>query len=52
MPTYMYKAMTKTGVIVRNRVESASKQNLIKSLKNNLVLSYIPPKCINNYTII
>ena len=35
MPTYMYKAMTKTGVIVRNRVESASKQNLIKSLKNN-----------------
>ncbi len=38
MPTYMYKAMTKTGVVVRNRVEAASKQNLIKSLKgNNLV---------------
>lgn len=38
MPTYMYKAMTKTGVVVRNRVEAASKQNLIRSLKdNNLV---------------
>ena len=38
MPTYMYKAMTKTGVVVRNRVEAASKQKLIKSLKgNNLV---------------
>ena len=35
MPTYMYKAMTKTGVVVRNKVEAASKQNLIKSLKNN-----------------
>lgn len=35
MPTYMYKAVTKTGVVVRNRVESPSKQTLIKSLKNN-----------------
>ena len=38
MPTYMYKAMTKTGVIVRNKVEAASKQNLIKSLKSNNLL--------------
>ena len=38
MPTYMYKAMTKQGVIVRNKVEAASKQNLIKSLKNNNLL--------------
>ena len=38
MPTYMYKAMNKQGVIVRNRVEAASKQNLIKSLKNNNLL--------------
>ena len=38
MPTYMYKAMTKTGVIVRNKVESPSKQNLIKSLKSNNLL--------------
>ena len=38
MPTYMYKAMTKTGVVVRNRVEAASKQNLIRSLKNNNLL--------------
>ena len=35
MPTYVYRAVTRTGVIVRNKVESASKQNLIKSLKNN-----------------
>ena len=34
MPTYMYKAMTKTGVVVRNRVEFASKQ----SLKSNDLL--------------
>ena len=35
MPTYMYKAITKTGVVVRNKVESQSRQNLIKTLKNN-----------------
>ena len=35
MPTYMYKAMTQKGVIVRNKVESSSKQHLIKTLKNN-----------------
>ena len=35
MPTYNYKAVTRTGLIVRNRVESASRQGLIKMLKNN-----------------
>lgn len=35
MPTYTYKAVTKTGLIVRNKVESSSRQNLIKTLKNN-----------------
>ncbi len=35
MPTYTYKAVTKTGLIVRNRVESASRQSLIKMLKGN-----------------
>ena len=38
MPTYMYKAMTRTGVVVRNKVEAPSKQNLIKSLKSNNLL--------------
>lgn len=38
MPIYTYKAVTKTGVIVRNRVESSSRQNLIKSLKNSDIL--------------
>lgn len=38
MPTYMYKAMTKTGVVVKNKVESASKQHLVKTLKNNNLL--------------
>lgn len=35
MPTYMYKAVTSTGVIVRNRVEAGSKQNLLRALKEN-----------------
>lgn len=34
MPVYVYKAVTRTGVVVRNKVESSSRQNLIKSLKN------------------
>ena len=38
MPTYVYKAMTKQGVIVRNKVEAASRQYLIKTLKNNNLL--------------
>lgn len=38
MPTYMYKAMTRTGLVVRNKVESASKQQLIRTLKNNNLL--------------
>ena len=33
MPEYVYKAITKEGVIVRNRADSSSKQNLIKRLK-------------------
>ena len=33
MPVYTYKAVTRTGVVVRNKVESSSRQNLIKSLK-------------------
>lgn len=35
MPTYTYKAVTSSGLIVRNRVEAASKQNLSKMLKEN-----------------
>lgn len=38
MPIYMYKAVTKSGVVVRNKVESSSRQNLIKSLKNGNLL--------------
>lgn len=38
MPTYMYKAVTKNGLVVRNRVEAASKQSLIKALKGNDLL--------------
>ncbi len=33
MPEYVYRAITKDGVIVRNRIDSSSKQNLIKKLK-------------------
>ncbi len=35
MPEYVYKAVTSQGQIVRNRVEEASKNNLVKKLKNN-----------------
>ena len=35
MPTYMYKAATSSGLIVRNRVEASSKQNLLRVLKEN-----------------
>ena len=38
MPTYVYKAVTDKGVIVRNKVEATSRQNLIKSLKNSKLL--------------
>ena len=38
MPTYMYKAMTDKGVIVKNRVEVSSRLYLIKSLKENNLL--------------
>ena len=33
MPEYVYRAITKEGVIVKNRVESGNKQSLIKRLK-------------------
>ena len=38
MATYTYKALTKRGLIVRNRVEAPTKQSLIKSLKDNQLL--------------
>jgi len=34
----MYKAVTKQGLIVRNKVESSNRQNLIKMLKSNELL--------------
>lgn len=38
MPTYVYRAVTKSGLVVRNRVEASSKQSLIKALKTNDLL--------------
>ena len=35
MPTYVYRAMTRSGLIVRNQIESSSRQNLLKTLKGN-----------------
>ena len=35
MPTYLYRAMTRSGLIVRNKIESSSRQNLLKTLKGN-----------------
>ena len=38
MATYTYKALTKRGMVVRNRVEAPTKQSLIKLLKSNEML--------------
>ncbi len=35
MPVYMYRAISKSGQVVTNRVEDTSKYNLIKKLKRN-----------------
>ena len=35
MPTFVYRAVTKNGDIVKNRVEAISRRILIKKLKNN-----------------
>ena len=35
MATFTYKAATKRGLIIKNRVEASTKQQLIKSLKEN-----------------
>ena len=38
MAIYVYKAMTRTGMIVRNKVEAPTKQLLINMLKNSDLL--------------
>ena len=38
MPTYVYRAMTKSGLVVKNKIESPSRQNLLKTLKSNELL--------------
>lgn len=38
MPTYVYRAVTSSGMVIRNRVEAASKQTLVKKLKENDML--------------
>ena len=38
MPTYMYRAATKNGLVVKNKVESPNKQALLRSLKENNLL--------------
>ena len=35
MPVYVYRAVTDKGLIVKNKVEEANKQTLVKKLKNN-----------------
>ncbi len=35
MPEYVYRAMTDKGLVVKNRVEEANKQSLIRRLKHN-----------------
>ena len=35
MPVYVYRAVTDKGLVVKNKIEEASKQALVKRLKNN-----------------
>jgi len=35
MPEYVYKAVTRQGQIVKNKVEDTNKQTLIRRIKNN-----------------
>ena len=35
MPTFVYRAVTNNGTIIRNRVDDISRKSLIKKLKNN-----------------
>ena len=35
MPTYRYRAITEQGLVLTNKVESASKQSLLRAIKNN-----------------
>lgn len=38
MPTFVYRAVTENGTIIRNRVEDINKRMLIKKLKNNKLM--------------
>ena len=38
MPEYNYRAVTRTGVIVKNRIEASSRFTLIKALKRSDLL--------------
>ena len=38
MPTFVYRAVTENGTIVRNRVEDINKKTLLKKLKNNKLM--------------
>ena len=35
MPTFVYRAVTQNGDIVKNRVEDINRKNLIRKLKKN-----------------
>ena len=51
MPEYIYRAVDDNGVIVKNRVQDKSKQNLIKKLKvNGLMPIYVNQVSFGKYT--
>lgn len=53
MPIYIYKAVTKNGQFVRNRVEELNKYVLLKKLKNNdlLPIEVIPIRTRKNKNV-
>lgn len=50
MPTYVYKAMTERGQIVRNRITDANKVACIKRLKNNNLIPISVDKTLRDMT--
>ena len=38
MPIYTYRAMTRAGLVVRNKIEMSSRQKLIENLKSNQMI--------------
>ena len=51
MPTFVYRAVTDKGVIVRNRVEEVNRKSLIRKLERNNLMPINIVKVNNRLSI-